>query len=202
MSDLTRSTAKRGPVQVVAPVLILLAIMWLSELIDWLLPINLDYLGIQSRTAEGLIGVVAAPFLHANFDHLIANTFPFLILGTLVSWRAGKNFWSVTIVIVLVSGSALWLLGPSNVVTIGASGLVFGFLGYLLAAGIITRHWADVLISLVVLLAYGSLLLGALPFGVSAQISWQMHLFGGLAGVLAATMFAEQSRSTKKLSAD
>lgn len=202
MSDLTPVTTRRKPIQVVAPVLALLLIMWLLELVDWLLPFNLDYLGIQSRTTEGLIGIVAAPFLHANFDHLIANTLPFLILGTLVSWRAGRHFWSVTAIIVLVSGSVLWLLGPSNVVTIGASGVVFGFLGYLLAAGIITRHWADVLIAVVVLLVYGSLLFGALPFGVSAQISWQMHLLGGLAGVLAATMFADQNRGTNQLTSD
>lgn len=183
--------------QVVAPVLVLLAIMWILEALDWLLPGSLDYYGVESRSTDGLVGVVAAPFLHGGFDHLLANTVPFLILGVLVSWRSQRQFWWVVLVIVVGGGMGVWLLGPSNVITIGASGMVFGFLGYLLAAGIITRHWVDVLVSIVVLVAYGSLLSGALPFGVPEGVSWLMHLTGALAGVLAAILFARRSGGSR-----
>ncbi len=179
---------------VVSPILWLLAIMWLVEIADFLLAGNLDYLGVQSRTLIGLVGIAAAPFLHGDFEHLMANTVPFLILGSLVSWRAREKFWNVFATIVVVSGTMLWLLGPANVVTVGASGVIFGFLTYLLASGVITRHWVDVLVAVIVLIGYGSLLLGMLPVGVGADISWQMHLFGALAGVLAAIYYSPPKR--------
>lgn len=183
--------------RVVGPVLVLIAIMWVLEALDALLPGSLDTFGVQSRSADGLVGIAAAPFLHAGFDHLIANTVPFLVLGILVSWRSQPRFWPVVAVIAVVSGFGVWLLGPGNTVTIGASGLVFGFLGYLLAAGVLTRHWIDVLVAAVVLLGYGSLLTGALPFGVPAGVSWLMHLTGAAGGVLAAFLFARPQRPAR-----
>ena len=94
--------------------------------------------------------------------------------------------------IVVVGGLGVWLLGPGNTITIGASGVVFGFLTYLITAGVITRHWLDVGIALAVLLLYGGILVGALPFGASSGVSWLGHLTGGLAGVLAAFLFAHR----------
>jgi membrane associated rhomboid family serine protease len=184
----------KTPTQIVAPVLVLLAIMWVLEALDWLLPASLDSYGIASRSVDGLVGVGAAPFLHGGFDHLIANTVPFLILGIGVSWRAQRYFWPVVIVIAAVSGLGVWLLGPANVITIGASGVVFGFLGYLLIAGLLTRHWLDILVSVAVLLVYGSMLSGALPFGVPSGVSWLMHLTGAVGGALAALVFARKTQ--------
>lgn len=177
------------------PVLILLAAMWVLEFVDLILPAELDYLGIRSREIAGLAGIPAAPFLHSGFEHLLANTLPFLIMGTLVAWRAGGRFWSVAIIIILLGGVGVWLLGPGNTITIGASGVVFGFLGYLLVLGVLTRNWIDILVALGVLFVYGSLLFGALPFGVPPGVSWLAHLTGFAAGVVAAFITARRDRT-------
>jgi membrane associated rhomboid family serine protease len=168
----------------------LVAIMWVAEALDAVLPYDADALGIRSRSIEGLLGIPFAPFLHGGFGHLIANTVPLIVLGLLVSWRAGSAFWPVVGTIVLGSGAVVWLLGPANTVTIGASALVFGLLTYLIAAGFRTRHWLDVAVGITVLLIYGSLLWGALPFFVGPGVSWLGHLAGAAAGVLAAWWFA------------
>jgi membrane associated rhomboid family serine protease len=160
--------------------------MWFAELLDLLLPFQADSLGIRSRTLVGLPGILLAPFLHLGFGHLLSNTVPLLVLGLLVAWRARERTVEVLLVIVLLGGAAVWLLGPSSVITIGASGLVFGLLGYLLAAGLITRHVVDILLAVGVLLVYGSLLAGATPFGVPPGVSWLAHLAGFAAGVVAA----------------
>lgn len=172
------------------PVLVLLAAMWLVEVVDWALPAQLDQYGIESRDPGALPGIIASPMLHADFAHLMANTVPFLILGAIVALRNPSKFWPILITITLLGGFGVWLLGPSNVITVGVSGVVFGLLTYLLTAGVITRHWLDVLIALVVLLLYGGILGGALPFGTPAGVSWLAHLTGAIAGVLAGVLFA------------
>ena len=174
------------------PVVVLLGVMWLLEILDAALPGDLDQFGIESRDVDGLTGVAASPFLHADFAHLMANTVPFLILGSIVALRKPRRFWPIVITITVVGGFAVWLLGPTNTVTIGASGVVFGFLTYLITAGILTRHWLDVVIAVGVLFVYGGILIGALPFGVSSGVSWLAHLTGAAAGVLAAFLFARQ----------
>ena len=185
----TQTTSSRG-LRPLVPVLIMLAVMWLLEIVDAVLPGDLDGYGIESREVDGLTGVVASPFLHADFAHLMANTVPFLILGSIVALRYPEKFWRIAITITVLGGLGVWLLGPSNTITIGASGVVFGFLTYLITAGILTRHWLDVVIALGVLFVYGGILVGALPFGVEAGVSWQAHLMGALAGVVAALLFA------------
>jgi len=171
--------------------------MWVLEIVDFILPADLDYWGIRSRDPQGLVGVPLSPFLHGGFDHLVANTLPFLILGSLVAWRVKGKFWSIAIVIILLGGAGVWLFGPSNAITIGASGLVFGFLGYLLTAGILTRSWVDILVSLGVLFVYGSMLGGALPWAVPDGVSWLAHLTGAIAGIVAAFMFARTPTETR-----
>lgn len=171
-------------------VLLLVAAMWVAEVLDYILPVEMDYWGIESRSLDGLPGVVLAPFLHADFGHLMSNTVPLLFLGLLVAWRAGRATVQILAFITVVSGLAVWLLAPDNVITIGASGVVFGLMGYLLVAGIITRRLIDILLSIGVLLLYGGLLLGVTPFGASAGISWLAHLSGFAAGVIAAILFA------------
>ncbi len=185
----TQTTSSRG-LRPLVPVLIMLAVMWLLEIVDLVLPGDLDEYGIESREVDGLTGVVASPFLHADFAHLMANTVPFLILGSIVALRYPQKFWRIAITITVLGGLGVWLFGPSNTITIGASGVVFGFLTYLVTAGILTRHWLDVVIALGVLFVYGGILVGALPFGVSTGVSWQAHLMGALAGIAAALLFA------------
>lgn len=171
------------------PVLIMVAAMWALELIDVLLRGRLDGLGIVSRTADGLVGVAAAPFLHGGFAHLVANTVPFVVLGLLVAWRTERALWPVLATIGLVGGLGVWLLGPAGVVTIGASGMIFGFFTYLVTAAVLTRSWLDILIATIVVLVYGGLLVGVVPFAVEPGVSWLAHLTGAAAGVLAAFLF-------------
>ena len=179
--------SRLGPV---GPPLLLLAVMWALELVDVVLRGRLDSAGIQARETDGLIGIVLAPFLHGGFAHLIANSLPLLVLGALVAAGGRALFWKVTALVVVLGGLVTWLVSPANSITIGASGLVFGYLGYLLVAGVRTRHWRDLLIGVLVLLCYGTLLFGALPWSVADGVSWQGHLGGALAGSLAAWWFA------------
>lgn len=176
--------------RIALPVLIMVVAMWALEVVDVLLRGRLDSLGIRSRTLEGLLGVPLSPFLHGGFSHLIANTVPFIALGLLVAWRSEGRIWPVTVTIGVVGGLGVWLLGPADTVTIGASGLVFGLLGYLLTAGVITRNLLDIVIAGVVLVVYGGLLGGLLPFTVPAGVSWIAHLTGAVAGIGSAVIFA------------
>lgn len=184
----------RGRLGPSGPPLFLLAVMWCLEILDVVLRGWLDNAGIQPRSGEGLLGILFAPLMHLGFDHLLANSIPLLVLGTLVAAGNRAAFWPVTGIVVLLGGLGTWLIAPPGTITIGASGLVFGYLGYLLVAGIRTRHWLDLLIGLVVLLVYGTLLLGALPWAVADGVSWQGHLSGAIAGGLAAWWVAGRQR--------
>lgn len=172
--------------------LTLLAVMWVAEIVDAVLPLTLDQWGVQGRTASGLVGIALAPFLHGGFGHLVANTLPFLVLGLLVAWRSADRFWAVLVVIIAVGGLGVWLLTSPTTITIGASGVVFGMAAYLVTAGFLTRHWIDIVVAVAVVLVYGTMFAGVLPFGVPAGVSWLAHLTGAAAGVVAAFAFARR----------
>ena len=162
----------------------LLAALWLLELVDQLSGHQLDGLGIQARDPEGLPGILAAPFLHAGWAHLISNSVPFLVLGFLVL-LGGVTRWLISSVTSIVSSGLLaWLLTPANTIVLGASGLIFGWLTYLLARGVWTRQPRHIVIAVLVLVFYGGLIWGVLPG--AAGISWQAHLGGAIGGVVAA----------------
>lgn len=150
----------------------------------------LDRFGIRPRQISGLWGVLFAPFLHASFRHLIANTVPFLVLGWLVMLREISDFGVVTLVTLLVSGLGVWLLAPANSIHLGASGLIFGYLGYLLLRGYFERSLISILLAMGVGLLYGGFLWGVLP--TQQGISWQGHLFGFVGGGLAARLLAQR----------
>lgn len=164
--------------------------MWLIEVIDVVFRGTLDYFGIVPRSATGLFGIMASPWLHDGFSHLIANTVPFLLLGLIVAWRSHGKIWPITLIIAVVGGLFVWLFGAANTVTVGASGLIFGFFGYLVAAGFLTRKILDVVLAIVVIGLYGSFVWAVLPFTVAPGISWLAHLGGAIAGVLAAYRYA------------
>lgn len=163
--------------------LALVAAMWLVEIGNLLTQGGLSGLGIRPRTIDGLWGILFAPFLHANLAHLIANTVPFLVLGWLVVLRGPRDFFFVTGWLIIVGGGAVWLLGRPFSVHIGASGLIFGYLGFLLARGFFERSLQAVLLSLLALFLYGGAIWGVLPSG--GRVSWESHLFGFLAGLAA-----------------
>jgi membrane associated rhomboid family serine protease len=162
-----------------------LGLLWGLEALDvYVLSQNLNAYGIAPRSRDGLIGIVAAPFLHAGFDHLWANTLPLAVLGVLIFVRGAGRFATVTLVVIALGGLGVWLVGDTHSMHIGASGLVFGYLGFLLAAGLYERSAAAIAVSLVVGVLYGGALWGVLPG--QPGVSWEGHLFGFVAGVVSA----------------
>lgn len=174
------------------------ALFWILEAVDaLLLGGSLDALGIRPRSVDGLTGILLAPALHAGFGHLLANTLPFLVLGWLIMLRETWHFFMVFAITTIVGGLGVWLIAPSASVHIGASGVIFGFFGFLLLSGWFQRSLGTILISLVVATTYGGLIFGVLPG--QEGISWQGHLFGFLAGALTAKILA--TRRPKKTEA-
>jgi membrane associated rhomboid family serine protease len=160
------------------------ALLWAIEIVDAVGPRSLDSYGIRPRSEEGLWGILVAPLLHGGWGHLEGNSVPLLVLGFLVAVVSTARWFAVVAWAWLVSGIGVWLLAPASSVTIGASGVVFGLLTYLLVAGFRERSATRILVSVGVFVLYGGLLLGVLP--TDARISWQGHLFGAVGGVLAA----------------
>lgn len=143
----------------------------------------MNWLGIRPRTAIGLLGVVFGPVLHGNISHLFGNSIGFIALGWLVLLRSETDFWIVSAVVVLVSGLGVWLFGR-DARHLGASGMIFGYLGFLLFGSFFDRQPLSLLLSLTAGVFYWHLLPGILP--KQTGISWEAHLFGFLGGILAA----------------
>jgi len=159
-------------------------VMWVLEVIDQLANNELDQYGIEPRDGDGLIGVVAAPFLHGGFDHLVSNTVPFLVMGFVIAIQGAGRVVSVTVIVGLVSGLGTWLIAPEHTIHIGASGIVFGYASYLLSRGFFNRNALELAVGAVVAVIYGSALLGGLV--PEDGVSWQGHFFGAVGGVIAA----------------
>lgn len=162
------------------------ALLWILEAIDTVLLGLLDRLGIHAQEPLGWVGIFFAPFLHAGFGHLIANSLPLLVLGflILVGRGGGLRLFVSTVVSAVASGLAAWILTPAHHVVLGASGVVFGWLTYLMARGFFARDVKSIVISIIVFLVYGSVLFGVFP--TAAGVSWQAHLGGAIGGVIAA----------------
>lgn len=161
------------------------ALMWVVELVDLFPGTNFDRWGIRPRELDGLVGVVTMPLLHAGFGHLISNTIPFVVMGSLIAASGIGRYFVVTAIVTVVSGVGTWLTGPDHTIHIGASALVFGYLTYLLARGFFERRPTYLVLGLLVLFLYGGVLWGLLP---RPGISWQGHLFGAIGGVVAARL--------------
>ncbi|MGF1478754.1 MAG: rhomboid family intramembrane serine protease [Cyanophyceae cyanobacterium] len=171
-----------------------ISVFWLAELVDrFLFGGRLDLFGIIPQRLIGLRGILFAPFLHGNFPHLIANTIPFLTLGWLVMLQETSDFWIVTLITMIVGGLGVWLIGIPGSVHVGASILIFGYLGFLLLRGYFQRNLPSIVLSLVVGFFYGGLIWGVLP--TRPGISWEGHLFGFLGGVLAARLIAKEKQT-------
>ncbi|WP_432558370.1 rhomboid family intramembrane serine protease [Granulicoccus sp. GXG6511] len=172
--------------------------LWILEIIDTILLGWLDRLGIHAQEPTGWAGILFAPFLHAGFGHLLANSIPLLVLGFLILVGRGgalRMAWS-TLVSMVSSGIAAWLLTPAHHIVVGASGVVFGWLTYLVARGFFARDVKSILISILVFILYGSVLWGVFPTQVG--VSWQAHLGGAIGGVFAAWVM--HRRAARKVS--
>jgi membrane associated rhomboid family serine protease len=205
----TTPQPKKRPAWVVGGVTIVsfVALLWIIELFDSLSNHRLDDNGIRPLETDGLLGILFAPLLHSNWQHLIANTGPALILGFLMTLAGLSRFLYATVIIWILGGFGTWLIG--NVGThcpyvgascetnhIGASGLIFGWLTFLIVFGFFIRSAWQIVVGVIVFFIYGSVLLGVLPgtFGVS----WQGHLCGAIAGVLAAYLLSGPERKARE----
>lgn len=161
-----------------------IALIWAVQIANWADSYRLDFdYGIVTRNAGHLPDIFFAPFLHFGWDHIESNSGPLFVFGLLAAYRGVVRFLGVTLVVAITSGMAAWLFSGNGVVTVGASGVIFGYFGYVLARGLIDRNLIDALIAVVMGLSYYYLLTIAVP-GAPAGISWVGHL-GGLLGGLA-----------------
>ncbi|WP_298612020.1 rhomboid family intramembrane serine protease [uncultured Thiothrix sp.] len=175
-------------------VLLFVGLIWLVFALDRVLP--LEQFGLIPRNGSHLVGIVTMPFLHGSLQHIMSNTVPLLVLLTLL---AGSRANSRTIVlsIVLLGGALLWLFGRGAALHIGASGLVFGLAVFLIVSGLLERRVIPMLIAIFVTFMYGSSLLsGILPW--QPGVSWDGHLFGGIAGAVAAFFLVRGKQVTSK----
>jgi membrane associated rhomboid family serine protease len=168
-----------------------LAAIWGIQVVNALLGYQLSYsFGVQAWNPLSLPEVFTAPFLHYGWDHIEGNSGPLFIFGFLAAFRGVRKFISVTLVIIVVSGLGAWLTSTPGTVTAGASGVVFGYFGYIMVRGLFDRHGIDIVIGVVMALSF------AYQFSVivpgTPGVSWQGHLFGFLAGILGGWVFRER----------
>lgn len=173
---------------------------WILEIFDQfifqsLMRGGLDRFGIIPHHLIGLRGILFAPFLHGGWGHLIANTVPFVILGWLVMVQRTEDFFTVTAWTIAVAGLGTWFFGAPGSVHIGASGLIYGYFGFLLLRGYFERNIPSIALSLLVFFLYGSVIWGVLPG--QPGISWQGHLFGFVGGALAARSISRARRDPR-----
>ncbi len=161
------------------------ALIWVIEFINFSTGHRLSDWGVLPRTLKGLKGIPLSPFLHASLIHIMMNTIPLAVLGGFVILNGRQIFFEITIIIILVGGTALWLFGRSSY-HVGASGLIFGYFGYLVLRAWYDRSLKSFIVAFVTVCLYGGIIWGLLP--TFSRISWEGHLFGLLAGILAARL--------------
>ncbi len=160
------------------------AILWLVYFVNFILPMDLRLFGLRPRQLDGLAGIVFTPFLHVDLGHLIANSGLLFVLLTISLSFSRKLTFRALWIIILAGGGMVWLAGRGGTIHIGASGIIFGLIGFLMCLGIFRRDWKAFIISLAMLFLYGGALRSLFIF--TPGISWSGHLFGFISGVLAA----------------
>jgi membrane associated rhomboid family serine protease len=164
-------------------------LLWLIYIIDVTFHLDLARFGTRPREVSGLIGILTTPLLHANYEHIMSNSVPLLVLGTMVAYFYGKILGKLILMLYLLGGFWLWVLGTPDQIHIGASGLIYALVSFLFFSGIMSRHRGMMAVSLLTIFLYSSLALGIIPFLVAENISWQGHLAGSLAGIVSAFYF-------------
>jgi membrane associated rhomboid family serine protease len=167
-----------------------LLVLWILQIVNWAdhYQLTLDY-GIQPRDIGSLPNVFTAPFLHFSWAHIEGNSGPLFIFGFLAAYRGVRKFIWVTILIILTSGLAAWLTEPSNTIGAGASGLVFGYFGYIMVRGFFDRHLIDIAIGAIMALCFAYQFTVLVP---RAGIGWQAHIGGLVGGIAAGWIFRER----------
>lgn len=176
------------------PPILFVALIWLVKIIEITVPVNLDNYGVFPREISGLTGILFTPLIHADFEHLISNSIPLLILGAGLVYFYKEIALKVFLFIYFLSGFWLWLIGRESY-HIGASGVVYGLITFLFFSGIIRKHTGLMALSLVVVFLYGGLVWGIFP--LFKQMSWEGHLCGSIAGVLLAFVYRKEGPQKK-----
>jgi membrane associated rhomboid family serine protease len=169
-----------------------LALIWAVQIANWADSYRLDYrYGILTHDVTRLPDIFLAPFLHFGWAHIESNSGPLFIFGFLAAYRGIRKFLLVTLLVIVTAGFLAWLIQPANTVGVGASGVIFGYFGYVVLRGVFDRHLIDTLVGVVMALSYAYLLTIAIP-GAPSGIGWQDHLGGLIGGVAGAWLLRER----------
>lgn len=187
---------KRVLYSVIFPLFFLL-ILWLVKIVEVLLNLDFTFLGIFPLRFKGLTGILTAPLIHSDFEHLIANSIPILILGTGLFYFYNKIAYRVFFLSYFIANVWIWF-GARQAYHIGASGLVYSFASFLFFSGVLSRNMKLMAISLIVVFLYGSMIWGVLP--IQPHISWESHLMGAIAGLILAIYYKDKGPARKKYS--
>jgi membrane associated rhomboid family serine protease len=173
--------------------LIIVAMMWVVKTIEWSFGIYLGRFGITPHTVRGLIGIFTLPFLHGNWEHLLSNTIPIIVLGTALYYCYPSLANRVMLITYLGSGLLTWCIGDPSTTHIGASALVYGLNLFLITSGFIRGNRMLIVISLIMVFLYGSFIWGMIPsLAIPQNISWEGHLSGALIGILLAIFLRKE----------
>jgi membrane associated rhomboid family serine protease len=165
-----------------------IALIWILQVGNWADHYHLDAsYGIVPRSLGRLGDIFTAPFLHFNWEHIEGNSGPLFVFGLLAAYRGVVKFLGVTLIVAITSGMAVWLFQSGDELTVGASGLIFGYFGYVLARGLIDRNLIDALAAVVMALSYAYILTVAIPG--TPGVSWIAHLGGLIGGVASGWIF-------------
>lgn len=166
--------------------LLFIIFIWVIQLVQVFTGLDFARFGLLPYTTKGLVGIITAPLIHSNFNHIISNTIPLLILGSGIFYFYKDVAHKMFFMVFLIPGILVWFLGRSSY-HIGSSGIVYGFVTFVFFSGLIRRDNRSIALALIVTFLYGSLIWGVLP--LSKDISWEYHLFGALTGIYAAIIF-------------
>lgn len=172
------------------------AVLWVIQLVNAANDYSLDRFGLRPRRVDGLWGVATEPFLHGSYSHLFANTAPLVMVGWVLMLSGVRTWLTVTGLVLVLGGLATWLVAPSGVI-VGASGLVFGWLGYLIARAYFSRKLRWIVVAALVLFFFGTLLSKMLP-SFDSNVSWQSHVCGFGAGIIAGAVLHPRRDKTPK----
>lgn len=181
------------------PALIVI-LMWTVKIAEVVFDFRLSFLGVRPLSVEGLPGILLAPFLHGDWNHLMANSVPMLALGTGLFYFYRSIAFPVLILITVLTGAWVWL-GAREATHIGASGVIYGLSAFLMVSGLIRRHPRLMALSMVVVFLYGGMIWGVFPeFFPERNISWESHLAGMVAGLILALYFKKEGPQRPKYS--
>jgi len=173
--------------------LAVVAVMWIVKIAEYYTGSDFGELGIMPLTAKGLIGIVTAPFIHADFGHLVANTIPMFVSLSIIFYFYREVAFQVFFLVWLFTGVWVWSFARDDSFHIGASGLVYGYISFLFFSGMIRRNARLMAISFLIIFLYGGFFWGIFPdFFPKRNISWESHLMGGIAGIVMAIFYRKK----------